>query len=113
MGKRIGEKRQGTKTSRFGTTSRINHDSSAFYNSQLYSELPNNNTPAIKDNVFPVKLMNDPAAEQRGITGIFSIRPKGRGTNPIEIRYFNLWNFREYVKNTGQFPAFNDYFSPL
>jgi len=30
--------------------------------------------------------MNDPAAEQRGITGIFSIRPKGRGTNPIEIR---------------------------
>jgi len=32
--------------------------------------------------------MNDPAAEQRGITGIFSIRPKGRGTNPIEIRSF-------------------------
>jgi len=31
--------------------------------------------------------MNDPAAEQRGITGIFSIRPKGRGTNPIEIRF--------------------------
>jgi len=30
--------------------------------------------------------MNDPAAEQRGITGIFSIRPKGQGTNPIEIR---------------------------
>jgi len=34
------------------------------------------------------KKMNDPAAEQRGITGIFSIRPKGRGTNPIEIRIF-------------------------
>jgi len=36
--------------------------------------------------------MNDPAAEQRGITGIFSIRPKGRGTNPIEIRFHSLMN---------------------
>jgi len=34
-------------------------------------------------NIVPiVDIMNDLAAEQRGITGIISIRPKGRGTNP-------------------------------
>jgi len=30
---------KGTETSAFGTNGRINHDSSKFYNSKLYSEL--------------------------------------------------------------------------
>jgi len=45
----------------------------------------------VEDNEENSDLMNDPAAEQRGITGIFSIRPKGRGTNPIEIRALSAW----------------------
>ncbi|MBU4077149.1 MAG: site-specific DNA-methyltransferase, partial [Euryarchaeota archaeon] len=38
-----GYKRNGTKTSSFGTPGRINHDSSEFYNSKLYADkkLPN------------------------------------------------------------------------
>lgn len=32
-------KRNGTKTSSFGTPGRINHDSSKFYNSKLYQGL--------------------------------------------------------------------------
>lgn len=34
--------KKGTKTSRFGTGSRISHDSSEYYGSRLYSELPSN-----------------------------------------------------------------------
>jgi len=53
--------KKGSKTSNFGTTSRINHDSSAYYNSKLYSELDithnddDNNTP---DTEFPINLEN-------------------------------------------------------
>jgi len=51
--------RKGSKTSNFGTTSRINHDSSAYYNSKLYSELcithNDNNMP---DTEFPENLKN-------------------------------------------------------
>lgn len=36
----IKEKRIGTKTSKFGVPGRINHDSSQFYSSRLYEELP-------------------------------------------------------------------------
>ncbi len=32
--------RKKSKTSGFGTTPRISHDSSQYYNSRLYSELP-------------------------------------------------------------------------
>lgn len=51
--------KQGSKTSSFATNSRINHDSSDYYNSRLYSDLPknrhNNSEP---DNVFPKSLEN-------------------------------------------------------
>jgi len=51
--------RKGSKTSNFGTTTRINHDSSAYYNSKLYSELcithNDNNMP---DTKFPENLKN-------------------------------------------------------
>jgi len=51
--------KKGSKTSSFGTTSRIGHDSSQYYNSKLYSELPGNNgAPPIPDNLFPVELEN-------------------------------------------------------
>lgn len=60
-GKRVNQMKKGSKTSNFGTTSRINHDSSAYYNSKLYSELDithnddDNNTP---DTEFPINLEN-------------------------------------------------------
>jgi len=52
--------KKGSKTSKFGTTSRVNHDSSDYYNSKLYSELGNNgNGPKpVKDNPFPVDFEN-------------------------------------------------------
>lgn len=46
--------KKGSKTSRFGTTSRIGHDSSQYYSSRLYSELPvENGIPPVPDNPFP------------------------------------------------------------
>lgn len=33
------KRQNGTQTSAFGTNGRINHDSSKFYNSKLYTEL--------------------------------------------------------------------------
>jgi len=53
------EETKGTKTSSFGTSSRINHDSSAYYDSRLYSELTTSNEKGINpDNVFPSELQN-------------------------------------------------------
>lgn len=45
---------KGTKTSSFGTTTRISHDASPYYHSRLYSELPGEDAgePA-PDNAFP------------------------------------------------------------
>jgi len=51
-------KKEGTKTSPFGTSGRINHDSSKFYDSKLYKELGNNNLITKKVNEFPEKLVN-------------------------------------------------------
>lgn len=46
--------KKGSKTSSFGTTSRISHDSSQYYNSRLYTDLPGNNILSpILDNNFP------------------------------------------------------------
>jgi len=46
--------KKGSKTSSFGTTSRISHDSSQYYNSRLYTDLPGNNILSpIPDNHFP------------------------------------------------------------
>jgi len=51
--------KKGSKTSSFGTTSRISHDSSQYYNSRLYSDLPGGNgSPPVPDNPFPVKYEN-------------------------------------------------------
>lgn len=51
--------KKGTRSSSFGTSSRINHDSSAYYKSRLYSELPEDNeTKAKADNEFPEALVN-------------------------------------------------------
>lgn len=48
---------KGSKTSSFGSTSRIGHDSSAYYASRLYSEIPHPKEKEIgKDNPFPEKL---------------------------------------------------------
>lgn len=53
------EKQRGTETSSFGTTSRINHDSSKYYNSRLYSELFKNREKDIgPDNTYPPELRN-------------------------------------------------------
>ena len=52
-------KRKGTETSSFGTVGRINHDSSKFYNSKLYSTLETNGTLIEKEeNTFPDNLLN-------------------------------------------------------
>jgi DNA modification methylase len=51
--------KKGTKTSSFGTTSRISHDSSQYYNSKLYSGFPGDNTsPHVPDNSFPPEYIN-------------------------------------------------------
>src|SRR4030065_1240233 len=51
--------KKGSKTSSFGTTPRISHDSSQYYNSKLYSELPGDNgSPPVPDNPFPVEYEN-------------------------------------------------------
>ncbi|MCJ7658522.1 MAG: site-specific DNA-methyltransferase [Anaerolineales bacterium] len=51
--------KKGSKTSSFGTTSRISHDSSQYYNSRLYSDLPGDNTsPPVPDNLFPAEYKN-------------------------------------------------------
>ena len=50
--------REGTKTSSFGTSGRINHDSSKFYNSKLYKELNKKKEISKTTNEFPKKLLN-------------------------------------------------------
>ena len=55
----MAKKRKGTTTSSFGVNGRINHDSSKFYNSRLYSELgikASKKGPA--DQPFPEKYLN-------------------------------------------------------
>ena len=54
--------KKGSKTSKFGTTSRVNHDSSDYYNSKLYSELSNTeneDSPELaRDHPFPQEFEN-------------------------------------------------------
>jgi len=52
--------KKGSKTSRFGTTSRISHDSSNYYNSKLYSELSDNGKKPglVVDQPFPMEYEN-------------------------------------------------------
>lgn len=50
--------REGTKSSSFGTSGRINHDSSKFYDSKLYKELNNDKEISKNVNEFPKDLLN-------------------------------------------------------
>ncbi|MGP1447964.1 MAG: DNA-methyltransferase [Candidatus Limimorpha sp.] len=49
---------KGTESSAFGTNGRINHDSSKFYNSKLYTELGDKKVLDKNENDFPDKLEN-------------------------------------------------------
>ncbi|MDR4987406.1 MAG: site-specific DNA-methyltransferase [Bacteroidales bacterium] len=57
MGTRI-IKNKGTATSAFGTNGRINHDSSKFYNSKLYTELKKERINEKFENQCPAELLN-------------------------------------------------------
>src|SRR4030067_2594008 len=51
--------KKGSKTSSFATSSRITHDSSTYYGSRLYSELPTNNGgETLPDHDFPAEFEN-------------------------------------------------------
>jgi hypothetical protein len=50
--------RSGTRTSSFGTPGRINHDSSEFYNSNLYSELKLPDKVKYIENTIPTDKVN-------------------------------------------------------
>jgi len=49
---------KGTESSAFGTNGRINHDSSKFYNSKLYTELGDKKVIDKNENDFPDHLEN-------------------------------------------------------
>lgn len=48
----------GTETSSFGTKGRINHDSTKFYNSKLYSVLEKNQIVEFEENAIPEEFLN-------------------------------------------------------
>jgi modification methylase len=51
--------KKGSKTSSFGTSPRINHDSSSYYDSRLYAELPTNRPgEVLADNPFPPEYLD-------------------------------------------------------
>lgn len=50
--------RVGTESSAFGTSGRINHDSSKFYNSKLYTTLEENEVLEKEENTLPINLEN-------------------------------------------------------
>lgn len=50
--------KKGTKTSSFGTSGRVNHDSSKFYNSKMYENLNDNKVADIMDREFPKEHVN-------------------------------------------------------
>jgi len=52
------KKSKGTETSSFGTSGRINHDSSKFYNSKLYKELVDKKEVSKVENQLPPELEN-------------------------------------------------------
>ena len=50
--------KKGTTTSSFGTNGRINHDSTKFYDSKLYSELRQAEIVDKSENEFPEEFIN-------------------------------------------------------
>jgi len=55
---KINKIRVGTESSAFGTSGRINHDSSKFYNSKLYTTLEENEMVKKEENILPTNLEN-------------------------------------------------------
>lgn len=53
------KRRKGTKTSKFGVSSRINHDSSDFYSSKLYDDLPKDKEIIYVENEIPQQYLNN------------------------------------------------------
>jgi DNA modification methylase len=53
------KRKQGTKTSSFGTNGRINHDSSQFYNSRLYEGLSSTEKVEYIENKIPQNFINN------------------------------------------------------
>lgn len=51
-------KRHGTKTSSFGTSGRISHDSTAFYAGKLYEDLPHEEKVEYTENPIPPESLN-------------------------------------------------------
>jgi modification methylase len=58
MAARLNTPKKGTETSNFGTNGRINHDSSKFYKSKLYSGLSIVSNSEKKDIEFPSEILN-------------------------------------------------------
>ena len=52
------KKRKSTKTSAFGTPGRFGHDSSAFYNSKLYSNASQEHITEYKENQIPLEVLD-------------------------------------------------------
>ncbi|MCX7610058.1 MAG: site-specific DNA-methyltransferase [Ignavibacterium sp.] len=52
------KKKNGTKTSSFGSPGRINHDSTLFYSSRLYEELPKEEFIEYEENNIPAEFIN-------------------------------------------------------
>ncbi len=52
------KRKQGTETSSFGTSGRVNHDSTKFYNSRLYEGLNNSKKVKFVENEIPKKYLN-------------------------------------------------------
>lgn len=55
---KIKRKRLSTKTSKFGSPGKINHDSTSFYNSRLYEDLPKELKVDFKENLVPSEFID-------------------------------------------------------
>jgi len=55
---KFGKKKNGTKTSAFGSPGRINHDSSIFYSSRLYEEMPKEEITQYEEQSIPSNYLN-------------------------------------------------------
>lgn len=55
---KLNRRKTGTKTSAFGSPGRINHDSTSFYASKLYEELPKEEIVAYHENPIPAEVLD-------------------------------------------------------
>jgi len=54
----VSQRKEGTKTSAFGSPGRINHDSSSFYKSRLYEGLPKEEPVKYEENAIPSEYLD-------------------------------------------------------